>query len=225
MEQPRWKKWLSWLFEWHIESAPSPINPHLYVSLKRGRYQLSTAHAVYSYGDLYDNFRRAFKGVDLDRLSGKKVLLLGFGLGSVPYMLETVFERHFRYTAVEIDESVIDLASRYVLPQMESTIELIQADAFAYMLQQSDTYDLIAMDVFLDDTVPESFESDAFLEALNRALKPDGLLIYNRLAQTQTDKESTRNFYKDRFKKHFPKGDYLDVKGNWMLINRSDYRL
>ncbi|MCB0704782.1 MAG: fused MFS/spermidine synthase [Saprospiraceae bacterium] len=224
MEQPWWKRFLSFFFEWHIESSPSPVNPHLYVSLRRGRYQLSTANAVYSFGDLYDNFRKAFEQLDLDRLEGKDVLLLGFGLGSIPYMLERNFDRHFRYTAVELDEAVIDLASQYVIPQLEATVELIEADAYAYMLQNSRQYDLIAMDVFLDVQVPPPFESPEFLEALKAALKPDGILIYNRLAQTKPDKERTSNFYTDRFKKHFPEGDYLDVDGNWMLLNRSDFR-
>ncbi|MEL6944963.1 MAG: hypothetical protein AAFO82_20090, partial [Bacteroidota bacterium] len=50
---PRWKRWWSYLSEIHIESAPNEINPHLYVSLRNGRYQLSTANAIYSYEDLY----------------------------------------------------------------------------------------------------------------------------------------------------------------------------
>ena len=225
MEQPAWKRWLSYLFEWHIESAPSQTNPHLYVSLKNGRYQLSTAHAVYSYGDLYDNFRRAFEKLDLDKIPGKRLLMLGFGLGSIPYMLELKFNRHFFYTAVELDDSVIELASKYILPQLEASVELIQADAFAYMLQQQEQYDLICMDVFLDDEVPASFESDEFFEALKRALKPESLLMYNRLSLTMADQNKTRSFYNDRFKKHFPNGTYLDVNGNWMLLNRSDYLL
>ena len=51
MRPPRWKQWLSYLFEMHIESAASEYNPHLYVSMKQGRYQLCTANAIYSYED------------------------------------------------------------------------------------------------------------------------------------------------------------------------------
>ena len=88
IKPPFWKKILSYFFEFHIESAPSEINPHLYVSLNRGRYQLSTANAIYSFEDLYDNFFDAFKKVNLDQYPIKNVLVLGLGLGSIPLMLE-----------------------------------------------------------------------------------------------------------------------------------------
>ena len=55
MKQPLWKRWLSYLFEIHVESTSSDYNPHLHVSLNNGRYQLSTANAIYSFEDLYDN--------------------------------------------------------------------------------------------------------------------------------------------------------------------------
>jgi SAM-dependent methyltransferase len=223
MRQPRWKRWLSYLIELHVESAPSAVNPHLYVSLSRGRYQLATANAIYSYGDLYNNFRESFHRLDLNRLPGKDVLLLGFGLGSVPYMLEEVFERHFRYTAVELDEAVIDLANRYVVPELASTIEFVCADAFAFMMQNERQFDLVVMDVFLDDKIPDPFQRPEYLETLQRALKPEGLLMYNRLSLTMADVKQSRLFFENAFKDQFPAGTYLDVEGNWMLLNHSDY--
>lgn len=222
MPEPTWKKWLSYLAEIHIESASSEHNPHMYVSLRNGRYQLSTAHAIYSYGDLYTNFDRAFQKIDLNRLPGKEVLILGLGLGSIPIILEQTYERHYHYTAVEIDESVLDLAHRYTLGGLASPIELICTDAHAFMMQTEEKYDLICMDIFLDDEVPENFESPAFLEALRDSLNPGGVLLYNRLAAKTKDVERTRVFFENRFLPVFPQGAWLDVGGNWILINRPD---
>lgn len=221
MQQPAWKKWISHLFEWHLESAPSELNPHLYVSLHRGRYQLSTANALYSYGDLYSNFSDSFKRLDFDRLPGSEVLLLGLGLGSVPYMLEHSFRKQFFYTAVELDESVIYLASKYTLPQIQSSLEVICADACSYVQYTESTFDLIAMDVFVDDVVPPDFEEDAFLEALAACLNPGGLLMYNRLALTDADKERSIAFFEGPFKRQFPQATYFDVKGNYMLLSNT----
>jgi SAM-dependent methyltransferase len=161
-----WKKWLSYIAEIHIESASSEYNPHLYVSLRKGRYQLSTKGAVYSFADLYDNFLKAFQRIDLDRLPGNEVLVLGLGLGSIPYILEKTFQRKYYYTAVEIDETVADLANRYTLSNLKSSVEVIVADAYAYILQTGVQYDLICMDVFIDATVPSPFEEREFLQAL-----------------------------------------------------------
>lgn len=218
-QPPFWKKLLSYFFEFHIESAPSEINPHLYVSLSRGRYQLSTANAIYSFEDLYDIFFEAFKKIELDNYPIENVLILGLGLGSIPLMLESNFGKKYNYTAIEIDESVIYLASKYALPHLESNIQMICADAFAYVMQAEQKFDMVCMDVFLDDIIPTEFEGNIFLEKLKTLVNDDGILLFNRLANHPKDIERTKVFYHKNFKAVFPEGSYLDVKGNWMLLN------
>ncbi len=220
MNQPFWKRILSYLFEIHIESAPSEINPHLYVSLRKGRYQLATANAVYSYDDLYDNFVKTFRKMDLDGMKIQNVLILGFGLGSVPFILEKIFQKNYSYTAIEVDENVLYLANKYVLPQLESNISLICADAHAFVMQCDQQFDLIAMDVFIDDKVPQVFENESYLQKLKSLIAPKGRLLYNRLALTDSDKKETKSFYENHFLPVFPESVFLDVGGNWMLINR-----
>jgi len=218
---PFWKKIISYLTEFHIESAPSDINPHLYVSLNRGRYQLCTANAIYSYEDLYDNYSEAFKKIEIDKRKVEKVLILGFGLGSIPFMLEKKFHKKYNYTAIEIDESVIYLATKYALPEIESSIQMICADAFGFVMQCQEQFDLICMDVFLDDVVPEEFEAEDFLNHLKGLIAKDGLLLFNRLANTSEDLKATQTFFKEKFQPIFPNGRYLEVRGNWMLLDKS----
>ncbi|MDX1939577.1 MAG: class I SAM-dependent methyltransferase [Saprospiraceae bacterium] len=220
MRAPKWKIWLSYLAEIHLESASSEYNPHLYVSLRKGRYQLSTAHAIYSYSDLYSNFTKAFQQIDLDCLKGNTVLVLGFGLGSIPVILEQ--QKNYHYTIVEIDEVVLDLANRYILDEVNWNMELICADAYAFLLQTEATFDMICMDIFLDDEVPVKFESIAFLEALRDALNPGGILLFNRLAANKTDVQRTETFFHNQFSSIFPKGTHLNVGGNWILISNKD---
>jgi spermidine synthase len=220
VKQPIWKILLSYLTELHIESAPSEINPHLYVSLSKGRYQLSTANAVYSYGDLYDNYRKIFERMNLPNSQIEKVLILGFGLGSVPFMLEKKFEQKYHYTGIEIDENVVYLAEKYVISELNSPIEIYCADAFSFVMQTSEKFDLIAMDVFLDDIIPNNFHSQEFLIALKDLIEENGLLLYNRLSLTEQDQKDTQSFYESEFLTVFPNGTYLDVGGNWMLMNK-----
>ena len=222
MVQPLWKRVLSHFSEFHIESVSSEHNPHLYVSLKQGRYQLCTANAVYSYDDLYDNFARSFYRIDLDSLDIKNVLILGLGLGSIPFMLERVFKKHYHYHMVELDESVIYLANKYVLSNLASGMEIQCANARLFVQQCQTQYDLICMDVFQDATIPPDFEEVNFLEQLKALLSPKGLLMYNRLAAKPEDIEKTHLFYHRKFKSVFTEGTYLDVGGNWMLLNRKD---
>jgi spermidine synthase len=85
-----------------------------------------------------------------------------------------------------------------------------------------ETFDIIAMDIFIDDTVPAAFEQNDFLSKLKQLLSPDGVLMYNRLAFSKKDKKDTQDFYENTFTNTFPNATYLDVDGNWMLFNRLD---
>lgn len=220
MKPAQWKIWLSYLFEQHLESTSSAYNPYLSVSLVRGRYQLNTANAVYSFADLYTNFRMAFQQLEINKQPINDVLILGFGLGSIPYMLERVFNCHFNYTAVEIDEEVLYLAHQYALPEIASPIEMITANAFDYAAQCETQYDLICMDVFVDDIIPEDFETLDFLRDLKRLLSPQGILLYNRLSYSNEDKKKSRFFLEEIFRKIFPEAIYIDTESNWILVNR-----
>lgn len=220
---PRWKKWLSYLSEVTLEETDSSFNDYLRVSLSKGRFMLSTEGAIYSFGDLYTNFLYAFRALDFSNVKGKDVLILGLGLGSIPDMLEKRFRQSFNYTAVDIDETVIWLAHHYVLENLQSPIEVISADARAYVRQSERQFDLICMDVFLGDLIPATFEQEAYLKDLKRLLRPNGLLVFNRLAMTPFDKSLSRNYYHEIFRSVFPAGGYFDSRTNWMLTNRPEW--
>ncbi|HMQ60188.1 MAG TPA: fused MFS/spermidine synthase [Flavilitoribacter sp.] len=221
--EPFWKRGLSYLWDIHIESTESDFNPELHISLRRGRYQLCTTHAVYSYEDRYDNFVHAFQRIRLDRLADAGVLVLGLGLASIPTVLEHRFRKNFRYTAVEIDEAVIDLAGRYALPFIQSPVEIVCADAFAYVRQTDQQFDLICMDVFQDDVVPSDFERFAFLEAIQQLIAPGGMLLYNRLAASRMDKKESRAFFEETFMSVFRNGALIDVGANYLLLNDAEF--
>ena len=211
---------LSYITQQHMETIQSDYNEVLHVFLKDGRYQLCTANAIYSYGDKYDNFRRSFAQMDLDKMDIDNVLLLGFGLGSIPFMLEKTFRKKYTYTGVEIDESIIYLASKYVLDELTTEIELIQADAYSYIYQTQMKYDLICVDIFVDDKIPEVFLDVDFLEAVTENLTDSGVIMFNHLAYTKEDKIAAEIYYNDVFLQVFPDGKCLDVKGNLMMVNR-----
>ncbi len=222
MKEPLWRRLLSYIKDVPIETAESEHNPFLHIVLKRGRYQLCTANAIYSYGDLYDNFTKAFQKIDLDRLPIKDVLILGFGLGSIPLILETTFQKKYRYTAVEIDPEVLRLANEYVVRDLASSIEFQVMDAYTYAAFCEEKFDLICMDVFLDDVVPTELEQDDFLNFLEDMLTPNGILLFNKLAFHRKDKMEAQQFYENHFKRIFTEGVLLDVQGNYILLNRRD---
>jgi predicted membrane-bound spermidine synthase len=214
-----WRKKLSYLFEHHVETTSSEYHEALHVSYSRGRYQLSTENAIYSFGDLYTNYFRAFEEIDLDKRKVEKVLILGFGLGSIPMMLEQHFDKKYQYTAVEIDEEILYLAHKYVTHELTSAIETICTDAAFFVQQCNEVFDIICVDLFLDDIIPDTFQKQDFLQNVKNLIAPEGILLYNRLALTNEDKAKNKAFMKNEFLPVFPEGRYLDVDGNWMFVN------
>lgn len=219
MKQPLWKRWLSYFWEWPVETISSDKHEMLQVLLIQGHYQLVTANAIYSYGELYTNFLQAFRKLKMGSWPGKNVLVLGLGLGSIPQILENRFNQKLNYTIVEFDEAVIELAHKYVLQDLHSPIEIIHADAFVFLEQHMDQYDMICMDIFFDDVIPNKFETTEFLSKIKSLLAPNALFLYNRLALMESDREKSQHFFDNVFLPVFTDGEKMQVGRNWMLVS------
>lgn len=221
IEQPKWKHWLSWLTAVPLAKAQSPLTGSLEVALSKGRLLLSANNAIYSYDDLYYNFSSSFARIDLDKIPEQgHALVLGFGLGSIPFILEKNFGKQLRYTGVELDPEVIRLAKSFSLPRLSSTVQLIENDALAFAAKERETlYDLICMDVFVDDSVPEAFQERPFLQHLEAMLHPEGVLLFNRLSRNEMEELDSHRYFETVFKSVFPHGKHLKIGGNWMLIS------
>ncbi|MEZ4918069.1 MAG: methyltransferase domain-containing protein [Saprospiraceae bacterium] len=218
MHIPIWKRWLSHISPISLEEASTDLNPQLEVRLDKGRLQLLSGNAIYSWDDLYRNFTIAFEKIELPEGKDVQVLLLGLGLGSVPLILEQVYGKIYHYTAVEYDEAVSELALRYTLSRLNSPVELVVADASIYMDLCEEKFDLLIVDIFEDHITPAQFETAEFLDQCLECMKPGGQLLYNRLYQSAKDKEGTNTFYEEIFSEVFPQHRYLDTNGNWILI-------
>ncbi len=216
----RLRYWLSFLWEQTLEVTASDHNAYLQVCLVHGRLQLVAEDAIYSFGDFYLNFRNIFEVLDYDCLPERaSVLVLGLGLGSIPDLLENHIGVDYEYVAVEIDPVIIELASTYSLPALRSSVEVVQADARAFLQLDTRRFDLICVDVFQDATVPEHLNGPSFLDLCRETLLPGGVLIYNRLASSIPDRNAARAYYEQTFAPAFPAGYLYDTGGNYLLVN------
>jgi spermidine synthase len=212
------KELISHVYEFPVEQVESKYSTILNVSFYKGRYLLSTRNAVYSFEEKYDSFADAFQQLKIDKREIQKVLILGFGLGSIPQILSEQYKMNCNYTAVEIDPMVIHLAKNYGYMPQQSKIEVYCADAYDFVKAEQDKYDLICVDVFIDDTVPENAESEVFLYNMRRILKDNGLLIYSRLNADNLQKTTNNAFKRDHFKKVFSPSKEIETSGNLMLV-------
>lgn len=222
MKPPLLKSLWSYITDVHIESMSSDYNEELHVLLSKGRYQLCTPNAIYSYGDKYDNFTETFNQLQLDD-SIKDVLILGFGLGSIPYMLEKKYGKRYSYTGVEIDDTVIYLASKYVLDDLKSEVQMINADAWNFVQLTEYRYDMICVDIFIDDKIPKIFLTSDFLEIIQSNLTENGILLFNHLGMRQQDADAAMQYHDEIFNKQFPNSVALKVVDNYMMLNNRNH--
>ncbi|MBT8234390.1 MAG: hypothetical protein HKO66_08515 [Saprospiraceae bacterium] len=216
------KRFLSYFKDVSLEQTSSNYNPHLEVLLVDGRHQLITKDAIYSFDDKYDNFYRSLKKINWELLTGKKVLVLGLGLGSVIYILEKKLNRIFEYTAVEIDEEIVRLAQKYTLNHLQSYVEVMVVDAAQYLRINNETYDLILMDIFQSAVIPEKFQDDVFLSTLKSKLNDNGLLLYNRMYANKSDLNENELF-ESQFSEIFPNNTVLSIKDNLVYFSDKKY--
>jgi len=218
---PMYKRILSYLMDVRLEQTSSPYNANLEVLLSKGRLMLATTNAIYSYDDLYDTFYEPFKQLQFEQKKLSKVLVLGFGLGAIPRMLHSHFkQQNTTFTGVEIDAVIIDLAKKYMPAQIDKQVKIYKADAYDFIQQHPlvPTYDLIAVDVFLDTITPFKFRSPRFIKQLQQLLNINGYLLYNCLISDATLYETYKRFHTQTFSELLPNTQIISTKGNKMLV-------
>ncbi len=221
---PLWKWLLSYLWSVPLEQLNSQVNPDLELFICKGRLRLNTSEATYSYEDLYHTYFNAFQHLNLPTGSMNQTLILGYGLGSIPLMLEQHFNYHIKqYTGVEFDPEIVRLCQDYLPTSLLKKTKIHAADAYDFLLKNDhkQQYDLICHDIFLDLIIPEKCQQTNYLEALNKRLKPGGHLLYNTLMFQPALAENAIHFYEGNFKAVFPTASHIEGNGNRMLIYKS----
>lgn len=214
----KFRYYLSYLITQNIEQTSSQWNPVLEINLANGRYRLDTQNATYSYEDRYKSFDTAFRAMQLPPNTLKEVLVLGFGLGSIPYLLEFSFDQSAQYTGVDIDTEVIRLARKYMEPSLLSKTELIAQDALEYVQNAQQKFDLIACDIFIDIHTPAKFFELSFLRALNRLMDQNAYMVFSMLIDSAATKKKAEDFHEQKLSLAFDHINVVDSSGNCLFI-------
>lgn len=186
-----------------IAHYQSKIGPDIEVSLINGRYQLNAGRVNYSYGPLHDAFRRYFT---LDPpMSGENfpVLILGFGGGSIATILRNELEMPNPITGVDLDEMVIKAGKEHFDLEKLPDVNIFIDDALEFIEKCRQKFSLIAVDIYINDKVPEKFMQAGFIAEISRCLVPDGKLVFNKLVSDkddQTELEELESIFKNHFK-------------------------
>ena len=120
----------------------------------------------------------------------RQILHLGLGGGDFLRWL------HHRYpgvqqTAVDLNAPVLDIYQRYFRQQEQPA--LYCEDAFAWLSQHQQQYDLILIDLFRDDGSPAPLFQHETYRHLQRLLSPEGRVIVNLLPRTEQEWRRVRS--------------------------------
>ena len=177
------KRLLSYFVPVKLATYESDFSGTLVVNLLNGKKILDTNISNYSYGSLQRIFFKALRKLPFDN-SIKTVLVLGMGAGSIVETIRESFHSTAFITLVDIDEIIISIAEKEFGIYQFNNIKIIQADAAEFVNTNSDFFDLIIIDLFLIDTIPETCTHSSFIQAVCNRLNKNGKLVFNTIRDT-----------------------------------------
>lgn len=175
------RKAFSWFVPTQLEKVRGELGHDLEVNVHNGRMVLDTANVNYSFGSLQDVFDYAFTKTHLYDAEITTVLLLGFGSGSVAELLLQKCNPEMFITGIEADREVIRLGKKYFPVTASSHVSLIHETAEQYVDHCERQFDLIVIDVFIEDKVPASVQSAEFLRKVKSLVSKKGKVYINKM--------------------------------------------
>ena len=159
------------------KTIKSNFSGTLEITIKNGKKRLNTKNANYSYGALQLILKFGLDKIDLKKVNS--VLLLGLGGGSVIETLRDDFNYQKHITAVDIDPVIIDIAKTEFGLENNPKLKIICQDALQYVNQNTQQFDLIIVDLFIDISVPKQFLELSFWEHIIKSKSSNGVILFN----------------------------------------------
>lgn len=157
--------------------------------------------------------RVAFTGLALCA-EPRRILVVGLGGGTLPMFLHKYYPEA-TIDAVDIDPDVVDVAKKFFGFGEDEFMRAHVGDGRRFIEQFRQPYDAIFLDAFGSDSVPAHLTTQEFLQAVRRAVKPDGIVVGNVWARHSNPLyDSMVRTYRDVFDEIF----ILAVQGAGNMI-------
>ena len=115
------------------------------------------------------------------------ILIVGLGGGTLPRALEQMLPRT-TIDSIEIDPAVIKVARQYFDFRSSERIRVVEMDGRVFVkraLREQRTYDLIMLDAFDHEYIPEHLLTQEFLREVRGLLAPGGVLAANTFSSSK----------------------------------------
>ncbi len=108
----------------------------------------------------------------------RRVLVVGLGGGTLPMFLRKYYP-HATIDAVDIDPEVVDVAKKFFGFREDDRMRAHVDDGRQFIEKLRQPYDVIFLDAFGSNSIPAHLTTQEFLQAVRRAVTPDGVVVGN----------------------------------------------
>jgi spermidine synthase len=141
------------------------------------------------------------------------ILIIGLGGGTLPHALATLLPSA-QIDVVEIDPAVVRVAQQYFNFNPSGSMQVIVEDGRVYVqraLRAGKTYDLVMLDAYDHQYIPEHMLTREFLSEVRKLLTPGGALAANTFSSSRLYQNESAT-YRAVF------GDFFNLKSNNRVI-------
>jgi spermidine synthase len=201
-----------------LEEVESPINGKLTVMRDLAWGVYIQADGITQSGGVAEKvWHSSLKEVKKVNPEVDKCLILGLGGGGVTKAVKRYWPK-VDITGVEIDPIMIDFGKKY-MGLKESKVEIVIEDVMKFVKRQvkkGEKYDLILVDMYVGDTIPEKFVKPSFYNLIKKLLEKNGVIVVNRLYYDEKRKLADKTHHD--LERIFPEVTTVFPEANVMFV-------
>lgn len=158
-------------------------------------FKTENSNRVYSHSAIFLDTKNIFQPVLstpqklIDAWSKRdnvdNALVLGCAGCTIPRFIALKFPQ-CKTVGIEYEEKFIEIAWKYFwIPEFDSKFKLLHDDAFEYVKDtDGEKYNVICVDVFSENQLPQDVFSNEFLSDVNNCSKDNSIIIFNLLEES-----------------------------------------
>ncbi|MES2605217.1 MAG: fused MFS/spermidine synthase, partial [Pseudomonadota bacterium] len=116
-----------------------------------------------------------------------RILIIGLGGGTLVHTYNSLFP-NAEIVVLEIDQAVVDVAEEYFDFKTTDKIKAVAEDGRLYIKRaglRNEKFDLVILDAFNGDYIPEHLMTAEFLEETKKLLPANGMIVANTFSSSR----------------------------------------
>lgn len=184
------KRLLSYFLPIKVYEVPSNTSTNLEVTWNNGQLVLDSKHTNYSFGSLEKVLKKGMLHIGFPVIKNmESILLLGVAGGSAIKIIRNEIKCIGKITGVDIDPKIIQIAYDYFYLGSYTNVDILIKDAQEFINENNAKYELIIIDIFEDDCMPNFLFETNFIANIIRAMNKNSYILFNFMLLNDYEKK------------------------------------